>query len=176
MYLPSVSARIFVVSLLVTAFAGVEAQAADRQRALNWADLAPVIMSRTISTTLNDGATLKGRVMSVRPEGLLVEVQKTSDPTRFTGTATIPRNLLSTVRVSQSGWKWRVIGSVTGLLGGAALGGALGNKADSAGFIISDGAAKGIAIGGIGGAGLGYLVGHFADRRTVLIQITDAAK
>jgi len=176
MYLPSVSARTFAASLLLTAFLGVEAQAADRQMALNWADLAPVIMSRTISTTLNDGATLKGRVMSVRPEGLLVEVQKTSDPTRFTGTATIPRNFLSTVRVSRPGWKWRVIGPIAGLLGGAALGGALGNKVDSAGFIISDGAAEGIVIGGIGGAGLGYLAGHFADRHTVVIQIVDAVK
>ena len=43
-------------------------------------------------TVLTDGVMLEGRVAALKPEALVLEVKKTSDPIRFRGTADVPDN------------------------------------------------------------------------------------
>jgi len=150
---------------------GAEARAAERQFRVKWTELAPHVVGRRISTVLTDGVRLEGKVISTKPEALVVEVKKTSEPTRFRGTADIPRELISTLQVSRPGWKWRVIGPVTGFLTLGLVGGVIGGRIDPHGFFIPDGAAKGIAVGALTGAVGGYVAGHYADRHTTVIQI-----
>ncbi|MEP7352207.1 MAG: hypothetical protein ABI824_03145 [Acidobacteriota bacterium] len=152
-------------------FAAVEAKASDRQLQLGWSELAGQVVGRKISMTLTDGVTLEGKGVSVKAASLVMDVNKTSAPARFSGTADVPRELVSTVRVSRPGWKWRVIGPLVGFVGLSIVGGAIGNRINPDGFIISDGAAQGVTVGAIAGVGLGYLVGHFADRHHTTIQV-----
>jgi hypothetical protein len=173
MYLTAGFSRRLAAGLLIILCLGAEARAADRQLRVNWTELAPNVTGRRILTVLTDGVMLEGKVAALKPEALVLEVKKTSDPIRFRGTADVPRELVSTLRVSRPGWKWRVIGPLTGFIGGGLAGGAIGGRVNpGGGFIISDGAATGITYGALGGAGLGYFAGHFADRHTTIIQIT----
>ena len=153
-----------------------EARAAERQLQLRWTDLAQEVVGRKISTQLTGGVKVEGKVTSVTSDGLVLEVAKTSDRVRYAGNASLPRSLVTSLRVSRRGWKWRVIGPVVGALtlglAGAAIGGRV-NPEGGFGFIPSQGAAKGATVGTLSGLGAGYIVGHFADRHTVFIEIKE---
>lgn len=161
-----------VIGLLILGFGSV-AQGADRTIRANWAQLGAQVIGRKISTVLTDSTLVEGKVVSVEPGALVMTVSKTSAPARFAKTASVPRALVSTLRVSRPGWKWRVIGPVAGFLSGAVAGGLIGDKINPEGFIISDGAATGATVGGIVGAVAGYIIGHFADRHTTVIFVVN---
>src|SRR5205814_4368785 len=165
--------RSVVAALLAMLYLGGEARAAERQLQVGWTQLSPQVVGKRIATVLTDGTTLEGKVVAVKPMALALEVKKTSEPTRFRGTMDIPRESVSTLRVSRPGWKWRVIGSLTGLLGGTLAGALIGNEINPHGWIISDGASPGANYGALGGAALGYMPGHFADRQPTVIRIGD---
>jgi len=147
------------------------AHAADRQIQATWEQLPSRVLGQKISTVLTDSTLVEGRVVAVMPEVLVVKVSKTTAPARFRGTANIPRELVSSVRVSRPGWKWRIIGPIVGGLGLAAAGGLIGDHVDPHGFIISDGAANGVAVGFFSGIAVGYIIGHFADQHREVISV-----
>jgi hypothetical protein len=165
--------RNLAATLLVLLGWHIDATAAERQMQVAWSQLAKEVGGRKVSTVLTDGAKVQGRVLGVSPDGLMLNVTNSSDRTRFAGAANVPRSLITTVRVSKPGWKWRVIGPFVGALTLGLAGGAIGGRVNPTGGFgpVSDGAAKGSTVGVISGVGAGYIVGHFADRHTVLIEI-----
>jgi hypothetical protein len=171
MYPTAVFLRSIFTGVLVVVCLGADARAAEKQLRLKWTELAPYVVGRRISTVLTDGVRLEGKVISTKPEALVVDVKKTSEPSRFRGTADVPRELVSMLQVSRPGWKWRVIGPVTGFLTLGLVGGVIGGRIDPHGFFIPDGAAKGITVGALTGAVGGYVAGYYADRHTTVIQI-----
>ncbi|MEO8096136.1 MAG: hypothetical protein ABI811_00430 [Acidobacteriota bacterium] len=150
---------------LISLFAGSAAQAADRQLQLKWSQLAQEITGRKISAMPATGALIEGRVVSVGADALIVNGPK--------GNISVPRNQVTSVRVSRPGWKWRVIGPIVGLVSFGIAGAFIGDKINPDGFIVSDGAAHGATVGVIAGAGAGYIAGHFADRHHTVIQIIE---
>jgi hypothetical protein len=166
------SGPVRVAAALSIAFGLVPAlRAGERNVRLPWAELGPAVSGRKISTILSDGTSLSGKVIAIKPEAMVVHMGKTSDPGRFHGDAEVPRALVSALRVSKPGWKWRVILPLTCAVGFAAAGGAIGGRVDPGGFIISDGAANGIAVGLVTGAATGYVAGHFADKHTLIVEV-----
>ena len=146
----------------------VEATASDRQSQVAWSQLANEVVGRKISTVRTDGVKIEGKVTAVKPDALVVEVNK--------GVASVPRSQITSLRVSRPGWKWRVIGPLVGALTFGIAGGAISGRIDPTGgfgVIPSDGTAKGATVGVITGLGAGYIVGHFADRHTRVIQIME---
>ena len=124
-----ITARIqstLAVGLLILCLGSV-AQAADREIRANWTQLGAQVVGRKVSMVLTDSTLVEGNVVSVESGALVVKVSKTSAPARFAKTASVPRALVSTLRVSRPGWKWRVIGPVAGFVGLGIAGGVIGN-------------------------------------------------
>src|SRR5262249_44059519 len=151
-------------------FAGVSLQARGKNIVVRWPDLATYVNGMKISTVLEDGSRIEGRAISVEPEALVVMVTKSSTRTYVQGRALLPRASLSVVRVSRTGWKWKVIGPIVGFFGIGGLGAAVGNTVDRTGFIISDGAAVGALVGMATGIVSGALIGRWADHHYTTIR------
>ena len=159
------------LTIAISLLAATLAHAADHRIQSAWPELASHVQGRKISTVLTDGTEVKGRVVSVTPEALLIAVSKTSQPARYRGTSPVPRPLLSSLRVSKQGWKWHAILPVAGAIAIGFAGAVIGGRIDPHGFIFSDGAANGVLVGGIVGATGGYLAARHADRHTLLVDI-----
>jgi len=173
MHLKAALLRSTIAGLSILLTMNVEVRADDGLVRVDWMQLGPHVTGRKVATVLADGTTVKGRVMAVKPDALAIRIGQTSAPTKFRDTAEVPRTQLTSFRVSRPGWKWRVIIPIAGFAAGALMGGLIGDRVDPHGFLISDGAATGVAFGAIGGGALGYVVGHFADRHTTVVEIVD---
>jgi len=145
---------------------GSLAYAADRQTQATWEQLPALVLDKKISTVLTDSTLVEGRVVAVMPDTLVVKVGKTTEPARFTGTANIPRELVSSLGVARPGWKWQVIGPIGGFVVGAGAGGAIGASTNDLGPAFT-----GSVIGAIGGIVAGWALGHHFDRHTTVISI-----
>ena len=158
-------------AILILLCAGVRLEARDHSLLVRWPDLAPQVNGMKISTVLQDGSRVEGRAISVEPEALIVMVARSSSQAYGKGKSTLPRTSVSSIRVSHTGWKWKVIGPIAGFVGMGALGGAVGNRVDRGGFIFSDGAAVGALAGMVTGIVAGALIGRWADHHYVTITI-----
>ena len=162
--------RIVTLTLLWIG-SGLLGEARDNNLAVRWADLPEHINGLKISTLLEDGSRIDARAISVEPEALLVTVSRSSNPIYGKGTARLPRTSLSTLRVQHTGWKWKVICPIVGFVGLGALGVVAGGHFDRGGFIVSNGEAVGALVGMAAGVTGGVLIGRWADRHYVTIQI-----
>jgi len=157
-------ARILSAGLIL--LLGSLVHAADRQIQATWEELPSQVLGRKISTVLTDSTLVEGRVVAVMPDTLVVKVSKTTAPTRFTGTANLPRELVSIVRVARLGWMGQAAGLLAGGASGAAVGAAIGGAKQNL-----DVAHDGAVIGSVVGVVAGWAIGYYTDRHTTVITI-----
>jgi hypothetical protein len=143
--------------------------AASTPLELKWNELAPLVAGHTVEVTLPAGATVKGEVVSVRDESLVLDLTKTSDPKAYPkGNAVIPRASVTLLKLEKGGGSgWRTMGTVVGVLAGVVLGGYIAAK-------TANDVGPGIAIFLVTASGIsvaGYAVGRSADKKTTMIRI-----
>jgi hypothetical protein len=174
---PRFVARRRALALLALAcFAGrIAAAAPPKPREVKWVDLSALVTGHKIATVLPDGARIEGKVRSVEPDALLVDIQKTSDRSAHPkGRAAIPSSSVSELRVIRLGrYRGRVIGTAIGAGGGIALAYLL---AEGVFHFSGEGGAtpeRKAAVAGvaIGFSALGYWVGRDADRGITHIRV-----
>ena len=141
----------------------------DPGRPVPWSDLSPILVGRAAALTLPGDIRVKGKVIAVRPDGLQLEITKSSDRVAYPlGPKLIPRPAVSTIMVSKhGGYKWTVLGTAIG--GG--IGAVLGTAA--AKYAVNEGADFGgiIAALVIVPTAVGFLAGYFSDRGTMTISV-----
>ena len=145
------------------------AQAENPPVELKWSELAAVVTGQTIEFTTKDGVTLRGNVVSVRPDELVLQAKHTSNPKLFPkGGATLPRTSLDTLRMIKTKGAWgRRLGTMLGLVAGLTLGGyaaARVNGPDAAILTTFLGIAGAATVGG-------FFLGRSADRKVTMIRI-----
>jgi hypothetical protein len=158
-----------VILLLLPLLVGqASAFAASAPLELRWNELSPLIAGHTVEIAL-PAATLKGEVVSVREDSLVLDLKKSSDPKAYPkGNAVIPRTSLTLLKLEKSGGAgWRTMGTVLGVLAGVVLGGYLAAKTANdvgPGIAVFLATASGISIAG-------YAAGRSAGRKTSMIRI-----
>ncbi len=115
------------------------------------------------------GVQLRGEVISVREDSLVLDVSRSSDTARYPkGSASIPRASIRELSVDRSRGSagktlGTIIGVITGVIGGAYIAGTTTDSA-GAGIPLFIALASGITIAG-------YYIGKSADRHTTLIRV-----
>ena len=158
-----------VVLLLTSLLAGQSITfAASRPVELKWSELHSVIYGQSVELTLPGAVTIKGDVVAVRDDALVLDVKKTSDAKEFArGNAVIPRASVTLLKLEKRGSNWRTMGTVIGVLGGVVVGGYIAVKAATSagpGIAIFLATASAAAIAG-------RVAGGAADRKTTMIRI-----
>ena len=93
----------FGLLLQDAAFAQQAPTLQSKQVQISWEELSALVIDRKISTTLPDGTRLEGEALAVRPEALVLDVQKTSNKKLHPkGQTAVPRPAVSEVRVIRS--------------------------------------------------------------------------
>ncbi len=139
---------------------------------LRWDELGPRITNKKIAFVLPDGTHVEGKVLAVEPEGLRLNVKKSSNrQIQPKGKHLVPRAGLSLVRVTEYRKLGRLLGTTAaiGVTGGivAALYPALYEGA----LVVA--VPAGIAAGITGAAIGGYYAGKAFDKRVTEIRITN---
>jgi hypothetical protein len=159
-----------VVFLLTLLLAGQSsAFAASAPVELKWSELNTAIYGHSVELTLPGAFTVKGEVVAVREDALVLDIRKTWDARAFpTGNAVLPRASVTLLKVDQRREShWRTMGTIIGVLGGVTLGGYIAGKTASSpgpGIAIFLGTATAAAIAG-------HVAGGAADRKTRMIRI-----
>jgi hypothetical protein len=161
----------FPLPLLALVVASVAASAASRQ--MTWEEL-PAVVGKTVSIALPRGASVQGKVSSVTPDYLELDVRKTSLPALAPkGALRIPRAELHSFDLHGKGKLYRVLftslGCVVGFVGGVVAafvvdGGILSNDHQNLAPVTL------FAIWG-GASVAGYFAGNAVDRKTVVIRV-----
>jgi hypothetical protein len=110
-----------VVLVLVALLLGQSvAKAAPMPVEVKWSELGAMISGRVVELTLPGGLKLKGDVVTVREDALVLDVRKTSDAKAYPkGGATIPRASVTTLKLERPRGHWgRTVGSLGGLMAG----------------------------------------------------------
>jgi hypothetical protein len=131
-----------------------------------WNEL-PSLTGSNVRFVMPKGAVISGTLTAVEPEGLVVQIEKTTDKANYPkGRLVVPRSEVKVFDVRSKTSRYRAIGTVFG----AALGLGLGVLA--AVHTDSTAGAIGSFAGVTGGtATLGYFLGDAADRRTTTIVV-----
>ncbi len=145
------------------------AQTTAQPAEIHWNELATLIAGQQVTIPLPGGGAVAGEVLSVRDDSLMLDVSRTSDPTRYPkGQTAIPRAGLAQIRLiehrSNGG---RVLGSVVGALLGIVAGAEIavhGADSDAAGVATFSAVAVGVTVGG-------YFAGRTLDRRTRTLRV-----
>jgi hypothetical protein len=160
--------HLHTVLLILGVGASCSALAADVKE-LRWNELAPLIAGNRAEVTLVDGSRVKGEALAVREDTLVMDIRRSSGPTRFAkGNGLVPRPKVDVIKVERrSGTVGRVLGTVGGVLAGMTL-------AFYAVFAMDSGGGGAIAtyIGiVVGFTAAGYYLGQAIDRRTTTIKV-----
>jgi hypothetical protein len=134
-----------------------------------WDHLSGMILGKTITIALPEGAVVQGETISVTGSSLTLDVKKTSDHTRYpAGRTSLPRPSISEVRVTAAhGNGGRVLGTVVGALVGVVAGSEIaGHALRGEGPVVST--ITGVAVAATVG---GYELGKSMDQRITLIRI-----
>jgi hypothetical protein len=154
------------------AMAGQKLPRIPKDGRLSWSELGPVAVDRKAKVLLSDGTKVEGEVLAVRPESLVLEVNKTSDKHVWPkGQTEVPRTSVTQFRLVKDSGPGKLIGGIVGTVGGIMTAGVIayysGGGAGIAGLFI---VIPAMAVGG-------YYLGKLADVRTRLITIVpDAAQ
>jgi hypothetical protein len=144
-------------------------QAESKPLELKWSELAPLISNHVVQVSLSTGGTVRGEIVAVRDDSLVIDVRSSSDSKAFPkGSASVPRSSVALLKVERTHGSWgRTIGTTLGVLTGLAVGGyTAGSTADSAGKAIP---LFLVVAGGISVAG--YFLGRSLDRHVTTIRI-----
>jgi hypothetical protein len=139
-----------------------------RQVELAWNELGSILVEQKISTVLAGGVKLQGEVLAVRPDSLVLDVQKSSRKALYPqGQTEIPRSAVGEVKIiRQRSPVMRIIGGIAGTIGGLALVSWLAFVTDSAAVLIP-GLILAVPLSAVGG----YYAGKLADTYTITITI-----
>jgi len=133
---------------------------------MRWNELPPLIGGQRVELILNDGAKVKGEVIAIREDSILLDV--TSATKEFVkGNGPVQRGRLAQINVERRRGAWgRSLGTVLGILTGLTVGGFAAAHTDSAGkgIPVFLGVSSAIAVGG-------YYAGRRLDRRITKIHI-----
>lgn len=141
--------------------------AGDRQER-TWTEL-PYLAGSKVRFAMPDGTTFSGTLTAVEPEGLVIQIEKTTDKASHPkGRFVVPRSEVRVFDVRSKTKRYRVVGTYFGAALGLALGALAALHTDSAAGAI------GSFAGVTGGtATLGYFLGDLADHRTTTIVIRE---
>ena len=147
------------------------ALARPKQVELSWGDLSPLIVDKRVTLHLHEDVRVKGRMLSVRDDGLYMNIKKRSNKKAYPkGPSVIPRADVSLIELRKKpGAKYRVIFTSVGAvlaLGLAVVTVAYGGGDDAptdAQFVLVS------AAGGV----LGYVIGDSLDTKVMHIKIVD---
>ena len=145
------------------------AQAENKPVELKWSELAAVVTGQNIEFTTKEGVTLRGNVVSVRPEEMVLDAKHTSNPKIFSkGGVTVPRTSVDTLRMIKTKAAWgRRLGTTLGLVAGLTLGWYTAYRTQG-----SDAAVLTTFLGITGAATVGgFFLGRSADRKVTTIRI-----
>jgi hypothetical protein len=125
---------------------------------MRWNELASLIGGQRVEAVLNSGLKVKGEVIAVRADELLLDSKTNSN---------IPRTSLVQINLERLRGAWgRSLGTVLGILTGMSVGGYAALHTDSAKAALP----TFLGISGAIGTG-GYFVGRQIDRRITKIRI-----
>jgi hypothetical protein len=142
---------------------------AGRELELTWNELAPLISGRNIELVAPKGAFIKGEVIAVREDALVMDVTKTSDSIAYPkGNIVFPRASVTVLNLQRARGAWgRSIGTVIGVLCGITVGGYVAitkTNSASAGIPTFLGISSGTTLAG-------YYLGKNLDKRTTQIRV-----
>ncbi len=127
------------------------------QERIAWEQTPTVFAGRQVMVQLLDGNQVQGRWISVSPEGLQFDVEKTSKGARIgKGLQTIARDSIARVQVRKKRIGGRVIGTLGGFYAAVAIGGAATGSREA-----MQGPTAFVALGS---AIAGYWLGRAYDR------------
>jgi len=136
---------------------------------LKWNELAPFVSKQTVQLVMPGGAKIKGQLVAVREDALVLDVRSTTDLKAYPkGSATIPRASVTTLNLERPKSAWgRVLGTVLGMLSGMVVGGytaySVANS-DGTGIAVFLGVAAGFTLAG-------YFLGRELDRKSTEIKV-----
>ncbi|MBK5292299.1 MAG: hypothetical protein JJE04_11550 [Acidobacteriia bacterium] len=140
---------------------------AEKPLELKWGELAAIVSGHMVEVTVNEGK-VKGEAIAIRDDTLVVNVSKTSAPGYSKGSAVIPKNAITLIKVQRERSTWgRTLGTVVGVVAGLGVGGYTAAHVDSGGggvVAVLVAVTSGIAV-------LGYYAGKQLDRRQTTIRI-----
>lgn len=143
---------------LVLLCMGPSLRAETKPLEMRWSELAPLISGQRVEVIQNDGLKVKGEVVTVRDQELLLDTK---------GNRTVPRAAVAQINLERRRGAWgRSLGTVLGILTGMTVGGYAAFHTDSAGAAIPTflGVSAGVGTGG-------YYLGRRLDRRVTKIRI-----
>jgi hypothetical protein len=158
-------------------FQGAAVAARKVELAVAWSELPKQVLHRKVALVLPDGVHLRGKVLDVTPEALLLDVTQSSDSSAHSpGQTTIKRDAVSVIRLSETkGVKralWTSAGAGGGLAGGWLLAEGVYHVSGEGKGFWGEPAGAGLALGLAGAGGvIGYLVGRSSDRVETYIKI-----
>jgi len=133
---------------------------------MRWNELAPLISGQRAELILNDGIKVKGEVIAVREDSILLDVSSATK--QFTkGNGNVARSSLAQINLERRRGTWgRTLGTLLGVIAGMTFGGYAAAHTDSAGVGIPVflGVSSAISVGG-------YYAGKAIDRRITRIRI-----
>src|SRR5262245_35301558 len=120
------------------AFAKQTASVPRKQVQLSWEELAGFVVEQKVSLALPDGARLQGEVLAVRPESLVLDIQKSSQKkVHPKGQAEIPRSSVTEMQIiRERSAGMRIACGILGALGGLFAVGGLAYVTDSVGVLV----------------------------------------
>lgn len=155
---------LLLVSTVVFGFHG-QAKAGDKEE-LTWGELS-TLNGRTIRMTMPEAAVITGKLTAVEPEGLVLQIQKTTDKMAYPkGRFVVPRAQVKTLDILSKRRRGRVIGTICGAWLGLSVGTYAGIHTNSVGAGLA-------TLTGVGGGltTLGYYLGDAADRRITTVVV-----
>lgn len=157
------------VALILLAFLGQLVGLAQTQpQERKWSELAQIIEGHQIQLALPDGVAIRGDVVAVRDDTLIMTINRSTNETMHPrGHASIPRTSVTLIELEQPRrGRRRNLGATVGAIAGVALGVFAARSTDSPGAAVVTFAAV-----GSGGALIGYFVGRNLDSRRTPIKI-----
>ena len=150
---------------------GGPAAARDAQQLqLKWEELGPRIANKKVEFVLPDGTQVAGRAIAAEPEGLRLNISKSSDRhVQPKGKQLIPRDRIPLIRVTEYRKAGRLIGTfgAVGLAAGIAAA-SYPDLYEGAVLIVVPAV---VAAGIVGAAVGGYYTGKALDKRVIEIHI-----
>ncbi len=162
-------------SLLAFLSLFAHASAAEKQLEIRWRALELFLIENDligrgrVMLVLPDSAIVEGRIVGVGKEDLVVTISKTSDSAAHAkGRVSIPRNSVTTIRLTRKQGPWRGVGLLGGIVGGltAATGYALAHDEGASGT------ERAAFLAMLVGPGVGvYFAGRHFDRKTFVLRV-----
>jgi hypothetical protein len=145
-----------------------EVRAREAQVEVSWDELPAVVAGKKVTIVVPDGAELRGNVVAVEANQLVLNVTKTSEKRAHpNGRTELPRASVTTLSFTRTGHTWQTVGAAAGVVAGFGIATPIimysENEGNSAGVA---------AVAAVGAAGaLGYFLGRSADRKTVTVHV-----